>query len=276
MAQINYGDIKGITVHDTPDNAVVEISRFEQKTAAQFKGKVQGGFYSSYLNDKSVEAQPGNTLLAVSKNVLRSDAQIQDFNHRVSQASAIHNKLQADFEKIHDTVKFDLGGEKGVVPRYGQDPDKKDSTKKQNWAYGTVVGLNDSYVAVSAGSSDNANFVRILPLEKFISSKEESDAYSKYFDEKLANNDSKVENPLTSKLTVGDYKKLTWKAEDGKPSTITAVTAEKKEKKVEEKAEEKQETRKQAVKEVAAENNNVEEATKAVKKTRKKAQEMAA
>ncbi|MGU4699193.1 hypothetical protein K6L09_21220 [Burkholderia cepacia] len=255
MVQLKTGQFEGITVHELEDKLVVEFSKYENKVAAIFKGKVQGGFYSSYLNDKSIEPQENNTLLAVSKDHLQSEEQIRDFNIRVNNAVNTHKQIQQDFHNIQqeckDILSFDTG--KNIIPRYGQDPNR-------NWAYGEVLARNDNYVAFSSGETADAYFIRVLPVEKFLLSKEE---------------ERNAEQILNERLQKGEYKRLEWTKEDGKPSKIKAQDAVKKEATV--KQEVAQEARKDAVAETANEKKEVateqEASAQPAKKTTKKKQQ---
>ncbi|WP_175888115.1 hypothetical protein [Burkholderia contaminans] len=263
MAQINYGNFSGVSVHELDDKVVVEVNRHIAKMASVFKGKVQGGFYSSYMNDPQVAEQLGvdlkkNTMLAIPKEYLKSDEQIRDFNSRVNTAVGIHDQMQKDFEDIHSIVKFDLGGEKSVIPRYGQDSGKEPGTKK-DWAYGEVVDKNKSYVAFKAGETADAVFVRILPTEKFLLSKEE---------------ENNAEQILNERLMNGEYKRLSWKSEDGKGTKIHVEAAERKQAKSAEDA--KQEARKESIDQTNQEKKEVakeqEASAQPAKKTTKKKQ----
>lgn len=233
---ILYGEFDGVKVHETEENVVVEVSKFENKVAAVFKGKSGDEFYSTYLNDKSVEAQPGNSLLAIPKRRLQSDEQVADFNSRLSNATRIHNEIKKDFEDIHTLAKDQLGTDKRVVFRYGQDENRKKPGEKQNWAFGTVMGRNSNYVAFSAGESDNAKFVRVFPVEKFLLTKEE---------------EQKAEEILSRRLANGDFKRIVWKSEEGKQTKITVEDAVRKQ--AEAKSEAKSEAKKEAVVETTAE-----------------------
>lgn len=269
MAQINFGKFSGVSVHELEDKVIVEVDKYVTKMAAAFKGKVQGGFYSSYVEKEQVQQlaeQFGvdlkkNTMLAIPKEHLKSDEQIRDFNGRVNTAVGIYDKLQKDFEDIHTVVKYDLGGEKNVIPRYGQDENKEEPGTKKNWAYGEVVARNDSYVAFKSGEKPDAVFVRILPTEKFLLSREE---------------EQNAEQILNERLMKGDYKKLSWKNEDGKGTKIHVKSEERKQAQSSGREEAKQEARKDAVEQTNQEQKEVakeqEASAQPAKKTTKKKQ----
>lgn len=216
MAEINYGEHEGITVFDKQTHVVVEVPKFERNVVKQFMGKVGNNFYSTYVNDKALTPAEGNSLLAISKSYLRSDDQIRDFNMRLNEALKIHSEIKMDFNSIHDVIKFDLekGDGKGIVPRYGQDEDlTKFPVEPKKWAYGTVIAVNDNYVAITAGESADARFARILSKDKFLLTKEEEANPAE------ANKD---------RFKVGEYVKLNWIASEGKGTKITIAGAEKK------------------------------------------------
>jgi hypothetical protein len=276
MAQINYGKNGGITVHDTSTHAVVEVPRFEPRVAAQFKGKVQGGFYADFVKPEGIVPQDKYVLLGADKNFLRNEKQIRDFNHRVAQAAAIHTKLTSDFENIHELAKFDLGGTKPVFTRYGQDEETVKTEngtekKKKAWAYGTVVALNDSFVAFESGQNDTFQYARVLPLEKFIQTPEQKAAYDDYLSAKIANPSADVENPFKEQFKIGEYKELTWKKE-GKNTVIAQKTKERTLESKSEAVEEKQEQleKKSTIEKVAQAAVEQEVTSVAKKKSKKK------
>ena len=277
MAQINYGTIGEIKVHDTPTHAVVEVPRFEQLVSAQLKGKVQGRFYDEFVHPEGIVAKDKFVLLGVDKNFLRTESQIRDFNHRVSKAAAIHKKIDEDLANIDQVVKFDMGGTKPVFSRFGQDEKTAQGEHgtvktKKDWAYGTVAALNDSYVAFDAGQNEKFQYVRILPLEKFVQTPEQKAAYEDYLQAKIANPDAKLDNPFKERFPVGQYKKLSWKKE-GKNTVISEENSERVLSAKKEVAEEKQEPKEENSKVAKVAQAVVEQevvATVAKKKAKKK------
>lgn len=259
MEEIKYGDFKAIKVFDNDDSVIVQLPKFCPKVDELFKGKVQGGFYASFFNGGDVVAEDKTYLRIISKNLLRSDEQIKDFNSKISQSVIIHDNIQQDFATMHDIVKFDLseknaqGEDKKVIFKYGQDKHKETGELKK-WAFGDVLAKNENYVAISAGGTNDANFARILPTEIFILSKEE---------------ELRASQILGDRLKVGEHVRLTWKNEQGKPTKIEVEPAIKKELKAE-----VAEAAKQAIQEVAEEKKEVavekEQGAKPVKRSRKK------
>lgn len=200
MAQINYGDKGGVIVHDDLQNGrvLVEVSRFHQQVQRQFKGRTATGFYSSYENNPPFEPQENNVMLAVPAENLQTEDQIKDFNRRVSGAARTHQKISQDFQDIHDVVRFDhTVDDRKIISRYGQDKakDADGNTYLKSWAYGEVIGRNDSYVAFASGENTDARFIRILPVEKFVTRDDDKD---------------NLNNILNKRLAQGSYKKLTW------------------------------------------------------------------
>ncbi|MGX9691390.1 hypothetical protein ACTJNK_13695 [Achromobacter anxifer] len=208
MAQINFGDKGGVIVHDDLQNGrvLVEVSRFHQQVQRQFKGRTATGFYSSYENNPPFEPQDNNVMLAIPAENIQSEDQIKEFNRRVSGAARIHQKIAQDFQDIHDVVRFDhTVDDRKIISRYGQDKakDADGNTYLKSWAYGEVIGRNESYVAFASGENNDARFIRILPIEKFISREDDKD---------------NLNNILNKRLAQGSYKKLTWN--DDKSITV--------------------------------------------------------
>lgn len=227
--QINYGDFNGVKVHDTPDHAIVEINKFEAVTAAQFKGKVQGGFYSSFINHPDIKPADGNVLLGVDKNFLRSDSQIRDFNQRVDMAGRIHAKYDKDYTDINTQFRFDHAEEgMNIVTRRGRDTEmvqgeNGQQEKAKNWAFGDVLARNDSYVAFSAGQNDSAKFVRVLPIEKFAQDKQQEKLHAEFIGRKIAGLAENEPHPYAESMKVGDFKRITWEKNEGKSGSFIAV-----------------------------------------------------
>lgn len=120
MAQLKIGKFEGVTVHELEDKLVVEVSKYENKVAAIFKGKVQGAFYSSYLNSNSsdyqaIQPQENNSLIAISKDLLKSEDQIRDFNIRVNQGINTHKQIQQDFHNIQSSIRDILSFDKEKI-----------------------------------------------------------------------------------------------------------------------------------------------------------------
>ncbi|KVV20825.1 hypothetical protein WK78_26310 [Burkholderia cepacia] len=173
-------------------------------------------------------------MIAISKDHLQTDEQIDNFNKRVERSDHISKRMAEDFKSAHDDSRWfhedtnSNNQKRAVIARYGQDVDKVKAKEQEdkaiaegssveklpkplkNWAYGEVLYRNEHYVTFTAGENDAARFIRVLPTEKFLSKDEFTNA----------------KQLLEERLPVGAYKKLTWD-DKGK---ITATDAVKKEK----------------------------------------------
>ncbi|HDR9763948.1 TPA: hypothetical protein ACK3Q6_007503 [Burkholderia cepacia] len=242
MAELQFGQQGTLTIHDDPQNnrVIVELSKWSERAHRCFLGKVGEGenasYYSSYVKKGSSTIEPGkdNTLIAVSKDHLQTDEQIDNFNKRVERSDHISKRMAEDFKSAHDDSRWfhedtnSNNQKRAVIARYGQDVDKVKAKEQEdkaiaegssveklpkplkNWAYGEVLYRNEHYVTFTAGENDAARFIRVLPTEKFLSKDEFANA----------------KQLLEERLPVGAYKKLTWD-DKGK---ITATDAVKKEK----------------------------------------------
>lgn len=195
QVKLKMGTFEGVRVFKHEGEIFVEVPKYEKKVMDQFKGKIGEEFYSSfYNNSKALPVEPHISLLKINPKMLETDKQIVDFNNRVNSAVFLHEKIKKDFEDIQYIVSFDHSQDgKDTIFRFGQD--RTADKELKNWAYGEIVSVNDSYVALSSGSNDKAVFFRVLPTERFL------------LDWKEERNAQEV---LSERLKVGDTVKLTW------------------------------------------------------------------